>query len=391
MNKELSLAFAFAMMTTARFHSWAACGVDRPVPGSTSHASVASERFGRAPNGREVSLYSLRNPRGMEVRITNYGGIVTTLRVPDRAGRFDDVVLGYSDLADYLQGSRYFGALIGRYANRIAHGKFILNGVVYTLATNNGSNALHGGRVGFDKVVWKVETLGVTPQGAQLVLTYISQDKEEGYPGTLHVKATYTLTSENALRLDYEATTDLDTVINLTQHSYFNLRGAEHRGDILGHFVTIYASRFTPVDSSLIPTGELRPVADTDFDFRKPTTIGSRIGDMDDQLRFGRGYDHNWVIDKASAELRLDATVYEPTTGRVLKVLSNQPGLQFYTGNFLDGTMVGKGGWRYTARSAFCMEPQHFPDSPNHPEFPSTILKRGQTYRSTIIYSFSTR
>lgn len=327
----------------------------------------------------------------MEVQIATYGGIVTSIRTPDRNGHVDDVVLGYDSLAGYLKSSPYFGALVGRYANRIAHGKFTLDHKEYTLATNNGENALHGGLVGYDKVVWTVVRAQVTGQGPELTLAYRSENGEEGYPGLLNVTARYRLTEDNALRLDYSATTDRDTVVNLTQHSYFNLRGNEKRSNILGHIVTIYANRFTPVNSTLIPTGELRPVAGTAFDFLTPKIIGKDINEPDEQLRFGKGYDHNWVLDGSSGQLRLNATVYEPASGRVLEVLSDQPGLQFYTGNFLDGTITGKGGWIYSVRSAFCMEPQHFPDSPNQPSFPSTVLKPGQTYHSTIVYRFSSR
>jgi len=337
---------------------------------------------------RSVEICTLRNSHGTEGRITSYGGIVTSLNVPDRNGRFDDVVLGYDTLAEYLKSSPYFGALIGRYGNRIAKGKFHLDGKTYVLATNNGPNALHGGIKGFDKVVWTVARAEVTPQGPQLTLTYRSKDGEEGYPGDLSVTAVYTLTNDNALRLDYLATTDQPTVVNLTHHSYFNLRG---HGDILSHVVQINAGLFTPVDDTLIPTGELRSVANSPFDFRKPTAIGARIDTVDEQLRFGKGYDHNWVIDKPSQSLPVQAIVYEPETGRVLEVLSAEPGLQFYSGNFLDGSNIGKGGKAYAFRSGFCVEPQHFPDSPNHPNFPSTVLRPGETYRNTIVYRFSAR
>jgi aldose 1-epimerase len=321
----------------------------------------------------------------MEARIATYGGVITYLTAPDRAGRYADVVLGYDTLAGYLKDSPYFGALIGRYGNRIAHGKFALNGVSYTLATNNGPNSLHGGKVGFDKVVWHAAKAQVTKSGPQLTLTYSSHDGEEGYPGNLSVTAVYTLSDDNALRLEYSANTDKDTVVNLTQHSYFNLRG---RDDILQHRVQINADRFTPVDDTLIPTGELRSVQGTPFDFRKPTAIGARIQEADEQLRFGKGYDHNWILNKRPGVLGVDATVYEPDSGRVLEVSSDQPGLQFYSGNFLDGSNTGKSGWVYRFRDGFCMEPQHFPDSPNHENFPSTVLKPGQRYRSTIIYRF---
>lgn len=356
-----------------------------------SRGSIASAPFGVTPGGAAVQLYTLRNRHGMQASIATYGGIVTSLTAPDRTGRYADVVLGYDTLDGYLKASPYFGALVGRYANRIARARFTLNNITYTLAANNGGNTLHGGRVGFDKVVWKVANAAVTPEGPQLTLSYLSRNGDEGYPGNLAVTATYTLTEDDALRLEYRATTDQDTVVNLSQHSYFNLRGAAHPGDVLGNIVEIRADRFTPVDEGLIPTGELRPVAGTPFDFRRPTAIGARIGDTDPQLRFGRGYDHNWILNARPGELALDATVYEPESGRVLEVLSTQPGLQFYTGNFLDGSITGKNGRVYQFRHGFCMEPQHFPDSPNHPAFPSTVLKPGETYRNTIVFRFTAR
>jgi aldose 1-epimerase len=334
-----------------------------------------------------VEIYTLRNKSGMEARICTYGGIVVSLKTPDRAGAMGDVVLGYDSLDGYLKSSPYFGCLVGRYGNRIAKGRFTLDGVTYTLATNNYPNHLHGGVQGFDKRVWKAVPMPSSQEPA-LALTYVSPDGEEGFPGTLTVKAVYTLTADNGLRLDYEATTDKPTVLNLTQHSYFNLAG---KGDILGHEVQIDASRFTPVDATSIPNGELRPVAGTPFDFRKSTAIGARINQDEEQLKFGAGYDHNWVIDKPSGQLALQARVHEPTTGRVLEVLSTEPGLQFYCGNFLDGSITGKGGWVYQHRNGFCMEPQHYPDSPNQPNFPSAVLRPGKTFRSTIIYRFSAK
>jgi aldose 1-epimerase len=340
--------------------------------------------FGQAPDGSDVNLYTLRNVKGAEVGICNYGGLVIFLKVPDRSGKFADVVLGYDNLPDYIKDSPYFGALIGRYGNRIAKGKFTLDGKEYTLAANNGPNALHGGLKGFDKVVWEPRFLA-TLEGPSLELLYVSKDGEEGYPGTLSVKVVYTLTDDNALKLEYTATTDKDTVINLTHHSYFNLAG---NGDILNHQVMMPADKFTPVDSTLIPTGEFKPLDGTPFDFRTPTAIGARIGQDDEQLKFGGGYDHNWVINKRPGDLTLMARVYEPTSGRVMEVWSTEPGLQFYSGNFLDGKNKGKGGWVYQFRNGFCMEPQHYPDSPNHPSFPSVVLKPGQTYKNTIIYRF---
>jgi aldose 1-epimerase len=323
----------------------------------------------------------------MEARICNYGGLVTSLKVPDRNGKLGDVVLGYDNLDGYFKSSPYFGALIGRYGNRIAKGKFTLDGIAYTLPVNNGSNALHGGIKGFDKVVWEPTILN-DGKNPSMQLRYVSKDGEEGYPGTLTVTAIYTLTEDNALKLEYAATTDKDTVANLTHHSYFNLAG---HGDVLGHVVMIHADKFTPVDNTLIPTGELRPVESTPFDFRTPTAIGKRIQQNDEQLKFGNGYDHNWVINKTFGELSLMAQVYEAESGRVLEVLSTEPGLQFYSSNFLDGSITGKGGWTYQFRNGFCMEPQHYPDSPNQPNFPSVVLKPGQVYHNVIIYRFSVR
>jgi len=348
---------------------------------------ISKQAFGTAPDGQPVDRYILRNSKGMEATICNYGGTVVSLLVPDRKGNFGDVVLGYTNLDGYVNKSPYFGCLIGRYGNRIANGRFTLDGVTYQLATNDGPNHLHGGIKGFDKVVWQGKSLAM-PDGPALELTYVSKDGEEGYPGNLSVTAIYTLTTDNALRLDFTATTDKPTICNLTHHSYFNLAG---KGDILGHEVMMPANRFTPVDATLIPTGELKPVDGTPFDFRKPTTIGARINNDDEQLKFGKGYDHNWVYDKKPGAVILLARVHEPTSGRVMEVWSTEPGLQFYTGNFLDGTITGKGGWVYQFRDAFCMEPQHYPDSPNEPDFPSTVLRPGQVYQNTIIYKFGTK
>jgi aldose 1-epimerase len=351
----------------------------------TPENGIAKEPFGTTPDGQAVDLYTLRNHNGVEARIMTYGGIIVSLKVPDKSGQLGDVVLGYDNLDSYVKNSPYFGALIGRYGNRIAKGHFTLDGTTYALATNNYPNALHGGLKGFDKRVWSASA-NDSAEGQQLVLRYLSQDGEEGYPGNLHVTATYTLMRDNALRLEYRAETDKDTVLNLTQHSYFNLSG---KGDILNDRVEILADHFTPVDATLIPTGELRPVENTPLDFRSPTAIGARIGQDDEQLKFGGGYDHNWVINKEIGKLALMARVTDPESGRVLVVLSTEPGLQFYTGNFLDGTITGKGGWVYQHRAAFTMEPQHYPDSPNQPDFPTTELKPGQVYHNTIIYRFA--
>ena len=334
-----------------------------------------------------AETYLLRGTGGMEAAIANYGGTVMSLKVPDARGAIDDVVLGYERSEDYAKASPYFGCLVGRYGNRIAKARFSLDGREYQLAANDGDNSLHGGVKGFDKVEWKARPLE-SELGPALELRYLSKDGEEGFPGKLDVTARYTLTADRALRVDFSATTDKKTIVNLTHHSYFNLAG---KGDILGHEVFINAKRFTPVIASLIPTGELRPVAGTPFDFTRPTAIGARIDADDEQLRFGGGYDHNWVIDKPLGELGLVARVYEATSGRVMEVLSTEPGTQFYTGNFLDGTITGKRGWRYAKRSAFCFEPQHYPDSPNQPAFPPVVLNPGETYKNTIINKFSTR
>lgn len=356
---------------------------------ATSNSSKMKSYSNAVPfgtvDGKPVQLFTLRNGKGAEAQIMNYGGIVTALKVADKNGKFTDVVLGYDNLEGYLKSTPYFGALIGRYGNRIAHGKFTLNGKQYTLAQNNDENSLHGGVKGFDKVVWGV----AKATDNSLELHYLSKNGEEGYPGNLSVAAVYTLTDDNSLRVDFTATTDADTVVNLTHHSYFNFAG---KGDVLDHVVTINADKFTPVDGGLIPTGELRPVKGTPFDFTIPTTVGARINGDDEQLKLGKGYDHNWVLNQsAPGVLTKAATVSEASSGRVMEVWTTEPGMQFYSGNFLDGTITGKGGWTYQFRNGFCMEPQHFPDSPNHPSFPSTTLKPGETYHNTIIYKFSVR
>jgi aldose 1-epimerase len=356
----------------------------------SAQVKMAKESFGKTADGQEVQLFTLSNKNGMEARIMDYGGIVVSLKVPDRTGKLDDVVLGLNTLDDYLKGHPYFGALIGRYGNRIAKGRFTLNGVEYKLAVNNGENHLHGGIKGFDKVVWNAKFVKTTRGEVSLVLTYLSKDGEEGYPGNLNVSVVYTITNNNELKIDYTATTDKDTVLNLTHHSYFNLAG-EGKGDILNHQLTLNANRFTPTDAGSIPTGELKSVIGGPFDFTKSTAIGARINQPDQQLQFGKGYDHNFVLNGRMGTLRLAATVFEPTTGRVMEVLTTEPGIQFYTGNFLDGTLTGKSGKVYQQRYAFCLETQHYPDSPNQPKFPTTTLRKGQTLHSTTIYRFSTR
>lgn len=353
-------------------------------------ATMKKQPFGKTEDGRSVDLYTLTNKSGMEVAITNFGGIVVALKVPDRNGKLDDVVLGYDNLDGYTSNTAYFGAIIGRYGNRIAHGEFALDGVTYHLPQNDGDNTLHGGKVGFNKRVWTAKDVSGS-QGPALELTYLSKDGEEGFPGNLNVRVVYTLTDKNELRIEYFATTDKPTVVNLTNHSYFNLAG-QGNGDILGHEVALHADRFTPVDQVLIPTGELRAVKGTPFDFTKPTAIGARINQDDQQLKVGRGYDHNWVLNSGGrGGLSLAAEAYDPKSGRVLDVLTTEPGIQFYTGNFLDGTIHGKGGKVYNLRYGFCLETQHFPDSPNHPSFPPTLLKPGQEYKSTTGFRFSTR
>ena len=353
-------------------------------------SNMKKQPFGKTSDDRAVDLYTLTNKNGMEVAITNFGGIVVALKVPDRNGKLDDVVLGYDGLEGYLSNPAFLGAIIGRYCNRIAHGTFTLHGISYKLPKNDGDNTIHGGPDGFNKRLWKAKDVS-TGNVQALELTYVSLDGEEGFPGNLSVQVVYTLTDENELRIAYSAATDKDTVLNLTNHSYFNLAG-QGNGDILEQQLMIRGDRITPVDATLIPTGELRPVKGTPFDFTHSTAIGARINQDDPQLKLGHGYDHNWVLNSSGKETpALAAEAYEPKSGRVLQVLTTEPGLQFYTGNFLDGTIHGKGGKVYNRRYAFCLETQHFPDSPNHPVFPSTELKAGQKYSSTTIFKFSTR
>lgn len=387
MNKTITL------ITVTSLGLLAACFTGCESMSNTSQGTITKADFGRTPDGAAVEIYTLRNARGAEARILTYGGIVQSLSMPDKNGQFADVVLGFNRLSGYtdpgyVKGCPYFGALIGRYGNRIGGAQFTLEGKTYALAKNNNGNSLHGGVKGFDKVVWNVEAAKVGKHGPKLELTYLSKDGEEGFPGNLKVKATYTLTEDNALKLQYEATTDQPTVVNLTQHSYFNLAGEGH-GDILGHLVYINADQTTPVDSGLITTGAFADVTGTPFDFRKPTAIGARINDPDRVLQYGPGYDHNWVINKPPGQFGLMARVVEPASGRVLEVWSDEPGLQFYAGNFLDGTLTGKSGVAYQVHTGFAMEPQHFPDSPNKSNFPSVELKPGQTYHNTIEYKFS--
>jgi len=352
--------------------------------------TIKKESFGKTSGGEQIDIYTLSNKKGMEVSITNFGATVVTLKVPDRAGKATDIVLGYDTLDGYEKGTSYFGATVGRYGNRIAGGKFSIDGKTYTLPKNNGENTLHGGIVGFNKKVWKAREIA-SKGGESLEMTYLSADGEEGFPGNLSTKVVFTLPADrNELKIDYAATTDKDTVLNLTNHSYFNLAG-EGNGDILDHVMTLHAKQFTPVDKGLIPTGELKNVAGTPMDFNNATAIGKRINESDEQLVFGKGYDHNWVLTRAGgSELSIAAEAYDPKSGRKLEVLTTEPGVQFYSGNFLDGAK-GKGNKPYPQRAAFCLETQHFPDSPNHPNFPSTLLKPNAVFHSLTVFRFSAK
>ena len=379
------------MTQTAALLGMYAAALALSFAGCTSHTSSApggKKSFGTV-DGKEVFLYTLRNAHGMEARITNYGGIIVSLIVPDKNGKPGDIVLGYDTLAGYLRTTPYFGAIVGRYANRIGKARFSLNGKEYALAANDGTNTLHGGLKAFDKVVWTVDET-YAPAEPSLALTYVSKDGEEGFPGTLKVRVVYTVTDSNALRIEYFATSDAPTVLNLTNHSYFNLADSG-RTAVLGHELLLDAGRFTPIDAGLIPTGEMRSVAGTPLDFRTSSQIGARIEAKDEQLLLARGYDHNWIIDRTGNGLVRAARVAEPKSGRVMEVWTTEPGIQFYTGNFLDGTITGKNGVVYQRRAALCLETQHFPDSPNRPEFPTTVLNPGETFTSTTVYSFATK
>jgi aldose 1-epimerase len=376
-----SLAYLFVLALTIHGLLLAQTIASKHKPG------VQEQPFGTR-EGRPVNLFTLTNSHGLEVHAMNYGGIILSIRVPDRKGQFADIVLGHDTMEGYIPNPPYIGAIVGRYANRIANGTFTLGGKTYSLPKNDGPNTLHGGTTRtFDRVVWDGEPL---KNKTGVSFTYLSKDGEEGFPGNLKIRVTYTLTESNELILDYEATSDQATPISVSQHSYFNLKG-EGNGDILDHEIMINADRFTPVDKNLIPTGELRAVKGTPLDFTTAARIGSRIDDNYEQLVLGHGYDHNFVINRKGAGLTLAARVYEPTSGRVLEVSTTQPAVQFYTGNFLDGTVVGKDGHVYKRRYGFCLETQHFPDSPNHPDFPSTILKPGETFHQTTVFKFSAR
>jgi len=371
----------------------ASCRPDRdagpPDANSTAVLTYETRPFGTTPDGEPVDLITLRSPSGVELDVTTYGGIVTRLLAPDRDGKLADVVLGHEWLEAYLAGAPYFGAIVGRYGNRIANGRFTLDGAEYALVRNNGPNHLHGGDRGFDKVVWSSEPYSTETESG-IVLTHVSPDGDQGYPGELTVRVTYALTVDGDLRIDYEATTDAPTVVNLTHHGYWNLAG-HGAGDILDHELTVHADHITPVDESLIPTGELRPVEGTPFDFREARAIGTRIETDDEQMEFGGGYDHNFVLSGWDDDgvLRMAAVLRDPVSERKMEVLTTEPGLQFYSGNFLDGSDIGKGGVVYEHRAGLCLETQHFPDSPNQPGFPSTVLRPGETYRSTTVYRFS--
>ena len=358
-------------------------GCKSNLPGEKgAKMDITKESFGKTQDGQAADLFTLTNANGLSAKITNYGGIVTSLMVPDRNGKMDDIALGYENIDKYIESSPYFGALIGRYGNRIANGRFTLDGIEYTLAQNDGQNHLHGGNKGFDKVLWEAEEIK-TADSVGLKLTYLSKDMEEGYPGNLSCTVIYSLTNDNELKIEYRAETDKATVINLTHHSYFNLAG-HSSGNILGHELTLTADNFTPVDDTLIPTGEIKAVKDTPMDFTSPTAIGARIAQVKG------GYDHNYVLNNSDGSLALAARVYEPTTGRVMEISTTEPGIQFYSGNFLDGTNKGKGAV-YNKHNGFCLETQHFPDSPNKPDFPSVVLKPGQKYSHLIVHKFSTK
>ena len=367
----------------------AGCGREESsAPVQTPRPLMSKTPFERTPDDQNVDLLTLRNRNGIEIQILTYGGIIMSLKTPDRTGAVDDIVLGFDHVKDYVEKSPYFGTLIGRYGNRIAKGKFTLDGQTYTLAQNNNGNHLHGGNKGWDKVVWGAE-MAQNAGGVSAILTYTSKDGEEGYPGTVKARVTYTLNEDDELIVDYYATTDKPTVINLTQHSYFNLAGTK-ANDILGHELMLNAASYTPVDKGLIPTGEIATVEGTPFDFRTSTAIGARINDTkNQQIEYGLGYDHNFVLSRNGANGLVEAAkVTEPITGRTMTIRTTEPGIQFYSGNFLKGDLTGKGGRVYPHRSGFCLETQHYPDSPNQPKFPTTTLRPGEEYKSQTVFKF---
>jgi aldose 1-epimerase len=362
---------------------------DNAMESQKDSLAILQEDFGQLPSGESIQKYTMTNANGMAISVINYGGIITNLEVPDKDGKIADVVLGFNSLEGYLTPPPYFGAIIGRFGNRIAKGKFSLDGTEYTLAQNDGQNHLHGGNKGFDKVVWEVTKI-TNAESVALQLHYLSKDMEEGYPGNLNTTVTYTLTNDNTLKVNYKANTDKKTVVNLTQHSYFNLSG-DFSKDILGQQIAINADTFLPVDATLIPTGEFKPVAGTPFDFKQSKTIGKEINQDTEQLKRGLGYDHCWVLNRNSDGLSLAATAYDPGSGRFMEVYTTEPGIQFYSGNFLDGTLKSKSGGTYAKRSGFCLETQHYPDSPNQENFPSVVLNPEQTYTSETTFKFSVK
>jgi len=386
-SSALLLAACSSNPTTSQETATTTAPADPAAPGTSASAMPTSASFGKTADGTEIQLFTLTNKNGLKASISTYGGTLTSLLVPDKDGKMSDVILGFDKAEGYLspefrKSNPYFGALIGRYGNRIAKGKFTIDGKEYQVGLNNNGNSLHGGTVGFNQKIWTAKP-GTSADGETLTLTYLSKDGEEGYPGNLTVTVVYTLTADNALKIDYTATTDKATPVNLTNHAYFNLALGQSK-DVLAHQVTIPADRYTVVDANLIPTGELKPVKGTPFDFTTPHAIGERIAQVPG------GYDHNWALNQTTGQ-HSAATVYEPTTGRTLEVTTDEPGVQFYTGNFLDGSLKGKDGVVYGKHAGFCLETQHFPDSPNQPKFPSTILKPGQTYHTTTSYTFGVR
>ena len=387
LSSALLLAACSSNSSTSTSQDATTAPADSAATGASASAMPTSASFGKTADGTEIQLFALTNKNGLKATISTYGGTLTSLLVPDKDGKMSDVILGFDNVSGYLspefkKSNPYFGALIGRYGNRIAKGQFSIDGKPYQVGLNNNGNSLHGGTVGFNQKVWTAKP-GTAADGQTLTLTYLSKDGEEGYPGNLNVTVTYTLTADNALKIDYAATTDKATPVNLTNHAYFNLAQG-HSKDVLAHQVTLPADRYTVVDDKLIPTGELKPVKGTPFDFTSPHAIGERIAQVPG------GYDHNWALNNTTGQ-HSAATVYEPTTGRTMEVTTDEPGVQFYTGNFLDGTLKGKGGVVYGKHAGFCLETQHFPDSPNQAKFPSTILKPGQTYHTTTSYTFGVR
>ncbi|MGI4737990.1 MAG: aldose epimerase family protein [Janthinobacterium lividum] len=387
LSSTLLLAACSSNSTTSQETATSSAPADSAASGTSASAMPTPASFGKTADGQEIQLFTLTNKKGVKASISTLGGTLTSLLVPDKDGKLSDVILGFDNVSGYLspefkKSNPYFGALIGRYGNRIAKGKFTIDGKPYQVGLNNNGNSLHGGTVGFNQKVWTAKP-GTSADGQTLTLTYLSKDGEEGYPGNLNVTVTYTLTEANALKIDYSATTDKATPVNLTNHAYFNLAQGQSK-DVLAHQVTIPADRYTVVDASLIPTGELKAVKGTPFDFTTPHAIGERIAQVPG------GYDHNWVLNQATGQ-HSAATVYEPTTGRTMEVTTDEPGVQFYTGNFLDGSLTGKGGVVYGKHAGFCLETQHFPDSPNQAKFPSTILKPGETYHTTTSYTFGVR